>query len=253
MEFGFLPLFAFHYMLVFARTAMILSLMPAIGAQSIPQRIRLSTALLITIVLVPVVEEVLPALPTGLFALVFLLISEMIVGLFIGMTGSMLTAALQTAGASIAFQTSLSSAQNTDLSTAVQGTLIASFLSTLSLTLIFAMDVHHIIIAAMHDSYQLFKPGELMPVGDVVEAGVMLFARSFLIGVQLSAPFIVIGFVFNVGVGILSRLMPQFQVLLVLLPANIMIGFFALFALIGTMMFWYIEHVQQGLSVFLVK
>lgn len=253
MNVTFLPQLAFIFILVFARIAMIASLMPAIGAQSIPQRIKLSIAILITVLLVPVVGDKIPTMPTGVFGMVFLLVSEMIVGLFIGMTGSLLTSALQTAGASIAFQTSLSSAQNTDLSTAVQGTLVSSFLSVVSLALIFAMNVHHIVIAAMHDSYELFTPGELMPVGDVVEAAVGVFAKSFLIGVQLSAPFIVVGFVFNVGVGILSRLMPQLQVFLVLLPANIMVGFFLIFALIGTMMMWYIEHLQVGIGVFLVK
>lgn len=253
MTLNFLPQLAFVFMLIFARVAMIVTLMPALGAQSIPQNIRLAVAILLTVLLVPVVGDSVPQMPVQLFALVFMVISEMIVGLFIGMTGSLLTAALQTAGSSIAFQTSLSSAQNTDLSTAVQGTLVSSFLSIVSLTVIFAMDVHHLVIAAIHDSYQLFKPGELMPIGDVVEAGVGVFAKSFLIGVQLSAPFIVIGFVFNVGVGILARLMPQFQVFLVLLPANIMIGFFMLFALLGTMMMWYIEHLQAGIGVFIAK
>lgn len=253
MTIEFLPQLAFIFMLIFARVAMIITLMPGVGAQSIPQRIRLTVALLLTLVLVPVVGDVIPPMPTGIFALIFLVVSEIIVGLFIGMTGSILTSALQTAGSTIAFQTSLAAAQNTDLSTAVQGTLVSSLLSIISLTLIFAMNIHHLVIAAVHDSYQLFTPGELMPIGDVVESAVGVFAKAFLIGVQLAAPFIVIGFVFNVGVGILSRLMPQFQVFLVLLPANIMIGFFFMFALIGTMMMWYIEHLRAGLSVFIVQ
>ena len=160
---------------------------------------------------------------------------------------------METAGATIAFQTSLSAAQNTNVQTQVQGTLVASFLSIVSVTLVFAMNIHHLALAAMHDSYQLFKPGNLMPVGDMVTAAVDVFSKSFKIGIQLSAPFIVIGFVFNVGVGILSRLMPQFQVFLVLLPANLMIGFLAMAVLIGTMMMWYIEHLRDGLSIFLVN
>lgn len=122
-----------------------------------------------------------------------------------------------------------------------------------SLALIFAMNIHHLIIAVIHDSYSLFKPGDLMPVGDLAKSAIDLFADAFALGIQLSAPFILIGFVFNVGVGILSRLMPQFQVFLVLLPANIMLGFLGLFALLSTMMIWYIDHLRDGLSVFLVQ
>lgn len=253
MTIDFLPQLAFVFILIFARVAMIMTLIPALGAQTIPQRIRLSVALLLSLLLVPVVSDVMPDIPTSVPGLAFLIVGEIIIGFFIGGTAAMLTAALETAGASIAFQTSLSAAQNTDLSTAVQGTLVSSFLSIISLTLVFAMDIHHLAIAAMHDSYQLFRPGDLMPVGDMTTAAVTTFAKSFLIGVQLSAPFIVLGFVFNVGVGILSRLMPQLQVLLVLLPANLMIGFMAMAALIGTMMMWYINHLQEGFALFLVK
>lgn len=240
-------------MVIFARVAMISQLMPGIGAQTIPTNIRLAVALLVTVLLVPVVQDKIPDIPASVFGLVFLIIGEIIVGFFIGGTAVMLTSALDTAGASIAFQTSLSSAQNTDLSTAVQGTLVSSFLSIISITLIFAMDVHHIMLGAMYDSYVMFTPGSLLPAGDAAQAAVSAFANAFFLGVQLSAPFIIVGFVFNVGIGILSRLMPQLQFLLVLLPANIMVGFFLMFALIGTMMMWYIDHLQTGLAIFLVK
>ena len=103
MTLEFLPQLAFTFMLIFARVAMIITLMPGVGATSIPQRIRLTVALLLTVILMPVVGDSLPPMPTGVFALVFLLISEIIVGLFIGMTGSILTSALQTAGSSIRF------------------------------------------------------------------------------------------------------------------------------------------------------
>jgi flagellar biosynthetic protein FliR len=46
--------------------------------------------------------------------------------------------------------------------------------------------------------------------------------------VQLSAPFIVFGLLFNLGLGVLARLMPQMQVLFVALPPSILLGFLVL-------------------------
>ena len=40
-------------------------------------------------------------------------------------------------------------------------------------------------------------------------------AGAFVVGVQMAAPFIVFGLVFYLGLGILSRLMPQLQVFFV--------------------------------------
>ncbi|MEM8796415.1 MAG: flagellar biosynthetic protein FliR [Pseudomonadota bacterium] len=253
MTIELLPELAFIFMMVFARIGVIAMLMPAVGAESVPVRVRLTIAILITFILVPIVGDTFGELPGSPFALFLALALEMLIGLFIGMSAALLTSALQVAGTTIAFQTSLSAAQNTDVSTAVQGTLVANFFNVVSLALIFAMDVHHLVIAAMHDSYTLFPPGGTLPIGDVAQTAVNAFAHAFLIGVQISAPFLLIGFIFNVGSGILARLMPQFQVLLVLLPANLMIGFLFMFALIGTMMMWYIEHLRAGLSVFIVQ
>ena len=42
---------------------------------------------------------------------------------------------------------------------------------------------------------------------------------------QLSAPFLVFGLMFNIGLGVLSRLMPQMQVFFVGMPLSILLGF----------------------------
>ena len=44
------------------------------------------------------------------------------------------------------------------------------------------------------------------------------FATAFKIGIQLSAPFLVFGLVFNLGLGLLARLMPQMQVYFIGVP-----------------------------------
>ena len=51
----------------------------------------------------------------------------------------------------------------------------------------------------------------------------------------MSAPFIVFGIVFNLGLGILARLMPQMQVYFVGVPLSILGGFLSLAVIIATM------------------
>ena len=55
MTFGlnWLPQTAFLYLLIFARVGTMLMLMPALGEQVIPARMRLSFALAVTLVLLP--------------------------------------------------------------------------------------------------------------------------------------------------------------------------------------------------------
>ena len=91
--------------------------------------------------------------------------------------------------------------------------------------MLFATDSHHLVIAALNDSYTIFSPGEVMPSGDVASLATRAFAAAFRIGMQLSAPFLVFGLVFNIGLGVLARLMPQMQVYFVGVPLSIMAGF----------------------------
>jgi flagellar biosynthesis protein FliR len=71
------------------------------------------------------------------------------------------------------------------------------------------------VIAALNDSYALFRPGEVPLMGDVANVISTTVTGAFRIGVQLAAPFLVFGLLFNLGLGVLSRLMPQMQVLFV--------------------------------------
>jgi len=132
-----------------------------------------------------------------------------------------------------------------------QGILVGNFLTVLGITLIFATDLHHLVIAAMNDSYTIFQPGEMPLVGDAAQHVTRIVATAFRIGIQLSAPFLVFGLLFNLGLGVLSRLMPQMQVFFIGLPLSILLGFLLLLLVIGAMMgtfVGYIEGVLGGLA-----
>lgn len=243
------PDVAYSFMLIFVRLAAMLMLMPAIGEASIPGRIRIAFAIGLTVILYPVVAPQLTP-PEGLVDLVLALGYEVLIGVFIGGVARMLMSAMQMAGAFVAFQIGLASAQIVDPSQGIQSALFASFLSVVAVTLVFAFDLHHLLIRAIGDSYTLFKPGFTIPTGDFASLAVDYVAQSFRIAIQLSAPFLVFGLVFYVGLGILSRLMPQVQVFFVAMPANTLLGFVLLMALIGSMGLWFAEYFASAIEPF---
>ena len=67
-------------------------------------------------------------------------------------------------------------------------------------------------------------------------------AGAFRIGIQLSAPFLVFGLLFNLGLGVLSRLMPQMQVFFVALPLSILLGLLFLVLVLGAMMGFFLDY-----------
>src|SRR4029079_5026975 len=99
-------------------------------------------------------------------------------------------------------------------------------------------------IGALHDSYSLFTPGEIPPFGDAAALATRTLAGALRVAVELSAPFLVFGILFNLGLGLLSRLMPQMQVYFVGVPASIAVGFLILLVVLGAMMTNYLEYLQ---------
>ena len=170
--------------------------------------------------------------------------TEMVVGAILGLTARVTISALQTAGLVVAQQMGLGFATAVDPTMGQQNVIIGNFLSILGITLVFATDLHHLVIAALNDSYRLFAPGEVPFLGDMASLVTRTAAAALRVGIQLSAPFLVFGLLFNLGLGVLSRLMPQMQVFFIGLPLSILLGFLILIAVIGAMMGTFLSYFE---------
>jgi flagellar biosynthesis protein FliR len=251
VDVSFLPAVAAAYMLAFARIGTMVMLLPGVGELSVPTRVRLTVALVLTAVILPLhrgayqIDLLVPG------PVLMLLFQELFVGAVLGLTARLTISALQTAGTVIAQQMGLGFVTAVDPTQGQQGVLLGNFLSVLGITLIFATDLHHLVIAALNESYTLFRPGDVPIIGDVAALISGTVAGAFRIGVQLAAPFLAFALLFNLGLGVLSRLMPQMQVFFVGMPLSILAGFLILFLVVGAMMTTftdYVGHVVRELA-----
>jgi flagellar biosynthesis protein FliR len=251
IDISFLPALAAAYLLAFARVGTMVMLLPGVGEMTVPSRVRLTMALVLTAILLPAHQKAYAVDLKALGPVFVLLFQELIVGAVLGLTARLAISALQIAGAVVAQQLGLGFVTAVDPTQNQQGVIVGNFLSVLGITLIFATDLHHLVIAGLNDSYAIFQPGEMPIVGDVAQHITRIIATSFRIGIQLSAPFLVFGLLFNLGLGVLSRLMPQMQVFFIGLPLSILLGFLLLVLVIGAMMgtfTGYLEGVLHDLA-----
>jgi flagellar biosynthetic protein FliR len=242
VDISLLPALAATFMLVFARVGAMVMLMPGFGESNIPVRIKLGIALLLTLIILPLHRAAYQVDLNSMTSLGVLLVHEIVIGIVLGATARVTLSALAVAGSVIAQQLGLGFVTAVDPTQGQQGVLIGNFLSILGMTLLFATDSHHLVIAALNESYRVFSPGEVMPSGDVAALATRAFATAFKIGMQLSAPFLVFGLVFNIGLGVLARLMPAMQVYFVGVPLSIMIGFVIFGLVLAGMMGTYLDY-----------
>jgi flagellar biosynthesis protein FliR len=245
VDISLLPVLAATFMLVFARVGAMVMLLPGLGEGTIPVRIKLAIALLLTLIILPLHRSAYQIDMQSMVPLVVMMIHELIVGIVLGATARVTLSALQVGGAVIAQQMGLGFVTSVDpTNQGQQGVLIGNFLTMLGVTLLFATDSHYLVIAALNDSYNIFSPADLMPSGDIAALATRAFTAAFKIGMQLSAPFLVFGLVFNIGLGVLARLMPQMQVYFVGVPLSILAGFLifslVLVAMMGTFLNYFI-------------
>lgn len=248
-----LPVDALVAFAVLTRVAAMMMTAPAFGDFTLSPRIRLAVALAVTAALAPAVAPYFPKIAAApdAVAIASLIAGEAAVGLFLGLVARMIASALNVAGQIIALQMGLSLAQIFDPSQETQGAIIGGFLAVLGTTMIFATDMHHLLLAALRDSYLLFAPGGAISLGDMAETMIGTLSFAFSLGVRLAAPFIVFGLVFYAGAGVLNRLMPQAQVFFMLMPANLILGLMLLMLTTGLMMTTFLSAFEQRLSLFI--
>lgn len=239
----------FSASLVFVRLASIAMLIPGIGETYVPPRFRLSFAFAMTLMLLPLLMPLAPALPATSGALFGAIIKEALIGLMIGAILRMFMSSMSTAGELISLGTTLSFAQTANPGQAQPTAALGSFLTVLALVLIMATDLHHMFLAAIVKSFTLFPFHREVPIADAGSLAIQTLSRSFALGFQLSAPVLVFSLIVNIAAGLVGRVMPQFQIFFVVAPIQVL-GGLSIFALslgvIGTV--WidaYRDHVRS--------
>jgi flagellar biosynthesis protein FliR len=242
IDVSFLPALGAAFLLIFARTGTMIMLLPGIGEQGISPRMRLTVALVLAAVLVPLHRADYHLVANTLGPAIVMVVEEIIIGAVLGLSARLTISALDVAGSLIAQALGLGFVTAVDPSQGEQGAIISNFLTMLAITLFFATDMHHLVLAALNDSYTLFAPGEVPATGDVAALVTKSVSGAFRVGVQLSAPFLVFGLMFNIGLGVLSRLMPAMQVYFLAMPLSILGGFLFLVVVLGAMMGMFLDY-----------
>ncbi len=120
------------------------------------------------------------------------------------------------------------------------------------MTLLFVTNMHHLMLVALVDSYQLFVPGGGFPVGDFSEIAAQFVARSFRIGLQIAMPVVVVGVMIYIAMGLMARLMPQIQVFFIALPLQMLVAFTILALTIGAGMLLFLNHFENAIRDILI-
>lgn len=231
-QIGGLWIFAF---LIFVRCLAFTTTAPLIGNKSLPVLVKISIAMLLTIILMPTID-VPQEIPRN-YKFVYLLIMNSLVGMLIGWITGLLMEIGRTAGEMLDMQMGLNAATLFDPGSQTQTTIVGKFFDYIALVLFISVGGVEKIIEGFHKSFITF-PIVIYEISfsfeKILKATSDVIAISFLI----ISPIIVIVLTIDLILGLMSRAAPQinaFQIsfsikplislilLLILLPALIQI------------------------------
>ena len=245
-----LSLELYHFLFVFARLGGAFLFMPFYASVYIPPRIRLIFALALAVMLTPVLSGQLPPPPENGPELFRFLLIEITVGLFLGLFPFFLMTAIDLVGVNASMAISFSNATLFDPQTNVQSTVLTGFLTLCSLLLIVSTDLYQVLLGAVLSSYDVFPVGKSLLTGDMMQALAKALSAAFTYGFQISSPFIIMIILLYSSMGVMSRLMPQLNIIFIVMPLQVYLGLALMMVSLSVILWWFMDFLRNMLLHF---
>ncbi len=211
--------------LIFVRVSGVVMVAPFFSTNSFPTQVKIYFAMTVSILLFFVIpaESVSISSADGVLNVVIAIILEALVGMAMGVVGQLVFAGFEMAGTLISYNTGLSFATMMDSSSNQQNSIVANILGMMAVIVFLSIDGDKIYLTALAKSYQI------VPVVDhnIHLAGIYLLEIAtylFVVGVQLTAPFMMTIFLLDVSLAIFGRIMPQANLMFISLPIKMGVG-----------------------------
>ena len=239
---GALPGFAFAFVLVLCRAGTAVMLLPGLGEVEPPPVVRAGLALALSLLLVPGVAPLVPDAPAG-WGGAGMIVAELLAGAVLGWLARLPVLALSMMGAVASTMTGLTSVVQPDPALGGQSAALARLFGVMAPVLVLSTGLYALPLSALAGSYQVVPPGAVMPAAAVAGMMQQAVSAAFGLSIQLAAPFLLAGVVFQAGLGLLARLVPQLQVFSASAPGQILGGLLLLGVLAGPLLAAWVSAV----------
>lgn len=235
------------FLLPLFRIAAVLMVMPIIGTQLVPQRIRLYMALAITLLLVPVLPE-MPQIEMLSLQSILLIAEQIIIGAMLGFSLQLFFHIFVFAGQLVSMQMGLGFASMMDPATGVSVPVLGQFLLMLVSLLFLAMNGHLVVFEVLAESFATLPVGQSLEVGNyAVVAGRLSWVMGAALLLVLPAVSALL--VINISFGVMTRAAPQLNIFTIGFPLTLVMGLLIFWASTSDILAQYHRIASEALFV----
>jgi flagellar biosynthetic protein FliR len=222
--------FVTRFGLLLIRPGLLIATAPPFGGQYTPAPVKIGLSVVLGLAIAPSV-----AMPgtVGTAALVVLAAREAAIGLALGLAVRILLAGAELAGQLAGFQLGFAYAATVDPQTGARNNLVATLYSSLALLTFLGTNGHHALLRALAESYQALPIGFGRLDPGIARIVASMLGVVFVFGTQVAAPIVIVLLVAEVAVGLIGRVAPALNLMVIGFPIRLLAGLIALAAAIG--------------------
>ena len=231
------------FVLILTRLSGLVMTAPIFGSRSIPMRIRAYLAIGLALIVTPLYSDNVEV-PPHLLGLLVMLGREILLGVAIGLAIMILFTGLQLAGQIIGQISGMSLADVFDPTFQTSVPVFTQLLDIISLSVFVSLGGHRQVLGALLDSFRQRPPGSDAFPTNLASILNSVVADSFAVGIRAAAPVMVALLLSVLILGLISRTLPQLNIIAVGFSLNSMIMLITLSLSIGTIA-WVLQDQAQ--------
>ena len=237
------------FLLVLTRIGGLITTAPVLGAQAAPMRIRALLAIALALLTAPVYAYSHVELPANLMQFGALIAAEASIGAVLGLGVFILFTGVQVVGQVAGQMSGMHLANSVDPNFQEESAVFGQLLNLVAVAAFLAIGGHRQLIGALLETFHWMPPGQAVFPASATEALVEMTSQSFLLGVRAGAPIIASLTIAIVVMGLLSRTLPQLNIIAVGFSVNAMVMLVVLALTVAGTVMLFQEQVEPAFDL----
>lgn len=225
-----------YFILILVRISCFIYIAPFFGMQNTPGRVKIGLSVFISFLLFQIIPKESLGY-TGIVGYSIIVLKEGITGLLIGFAANVCNSIILLAGNLIDMNIGFSMAQEYNPQMQTQASVTGNLYSYLVLLLLVITNMHHYILRAVADSYQLIPVnGQVFQWDSLLTGFVTYMIDLFVIAFRIILPVFACLMILNCILGIMAKVSPQMNMFAVGMQLKVLVGLVIMFLTIGLFM-----------------
>ena len=212
------------FFLILIRVSVILLMFPFFSSRVIPVLAKAGLVLIITVILFSVIDNKVVEFPDTLCGMVQMITAELIIGMILGLLVQIVFEGIRMMGQLVGFQTGFAITNILDPQSGIQVSILSNMAYLVAMVIFLILNGHHILLNAIRESFEIINVGSLSLDRRIFQEIINASGDMFVIAIKIGAPAIAALLFTKVVFGLITKLIPQMNIMIVAFPIQIVIG-----------------------------